>query len=126
MDYLSNYSLKGFTTYNDVWLVADGTFQSPRHKLNSANHWELQFKVTNNTIYFRVVIKGSNGQDGTATAYVKFLHSNDFDNVTYTESTSTGTDPTDYDRLPNIISGLNGKTLVQNHLVANRIGVGTA
>jgi hypothetical protein len=126
MDYLSNYSLKGFTTYNNVWLVADATFQSPRHKLSNASHWELQFKAVYNRIYFRLVIKGSNGQTGTATAYIKFLHSNDFDNVTYTVGTGTGTDATDYDRLPNIIAGLNGKTLVQNTLIGSKIGIGTA
>ena len=126
MDYLSNYSLKGFTTYSNVWLVADGTFQSPRHKLSNASHWELQFKAVNNRIYFRLVIKGSNGQTGTATAYIKFLHSNDFDNVTYTVNTGTGTDATDYDRLPNIIAGINGKTLVQNTLIGSKIGIGTA
>ena len=126
MDYLGNYNLKGFTTAFDVWLVADGTFQSPRHRLSNASHWELQFKVVDNRIYFRIVIKGSNGQTGTATAYVKFLHSNDFDNVTYTVGTGTGTDATDYDRLPNIIAGLNGKTLIQNELIVRKVGVNTA
>ena len=126
MDYLSRYSLKGITTYTNVWLVADSTFQSPRHVLNNESNWELQFKVTGNTIYFRIVIKGSNSQSLNATAYVKFLHSNDFDNVTYNITTGTGTDSATYDRLPSIISGINGKTLNQNTLVAGQVGIGTA
>ena len=125
MDYLGGYST-GLTTVNGagIWLVVDAISQAPRHLMSNAANWELQMNVNNNTVQFRIVIKG--GTAGTATAFVKISHNNDFDNCTYTELTGTGTDATSYSRLPAIMSGINGTSLIQNDLdVIGKLAVGT-
>lgn len=127
MDYLSQYST-GLATYagNNVWLAVDAISQTPRHILSLPSHWELQMNVVDNVIRFRIVIKGSNGESGTATAFIKISHNNDFDNCTYTELTGTGTDTATYPRLPAIMSGINGTTLFQNTVrVGTLAGTGT-
>jgi len=125
MDYLTGYST-GLTTVNGagIWLVVDAISQTPRHLMSNAANWELQMNVNNNTVQFRIAIKG--GTAGTCTAFVKISHNNDFDNCTYTEQTGTGTDATTYSRLPAIISGINGTSLIQNDLdVMGKVGIGT-
>ena len=125
-DFLSQYS-DGLTSVNNVWIVAEGNVQTPRHLLNNPANWELQYRIVNNIVEFRLVIKGSDGETRTATARIKIYHSDDFANSTYTEDTGTGIDSTSYERLPSIISAPIGRTLIENTLnVMGNVGIGTA
>jgi len=123
-DFLFQYS-DGLTSVNNVWIVAEGNVQTPRHLLNNPANWELQYRIVNNIVEFRLVIKGSDGETRTATARIKIYHSDDFANSTYTEDTGTGIDSTSYERLPSIISAPIGRTLIENTLnVMGNVGIG--
>ena len=132
MDYLVDY---GLSYTSNTWMTLTPTYQAPRHYMTNADDYELQFKVNGNTIQFRVrVTTPSGGAASTLDLYAKFIHSNDYDGVTYTELFGTGTDTATYPVLPYINGALVGETLFGNGIqvkgtgtstFAGRVGIGT-
>lgn len=110
MDYLASYGLSA-ANVTDKWINITSKSQMNRHVLYAPNSWALQAFASANYIKFRLVIFAANGEDATATAYIKISHSNEFANCLYTELVGVGfIDKSElpYTVMPYIASGLNG------------------
>ena len=124
-DYLTLYD-DALTSISNVWIVSGPAIETPRDSaFLELGDWELQYKVINSSVSLRLVIKDGNSDDNLATAYVKMYHSDNFTGARYTEEVGVGVDATVYERLPNILSAISGRTLIQNTLnVMGNVGIG--
>lgn len=129
MDYVVRYGLAAPTS--NTWLTVTPAMQTPRHMLPNFDDFELQARVNNNTISFRFAVKDAVGNGTppiTGQLYVKFIHSNDFTNCTYTQLDGTGTGTSTSYTLPYIIGGLatgevrySGNILFRNKITTENV-----